>query len=225
MDNHPSVKIDHIVKERYPTFMDAIRDLDDCLTLLFLFSTFPSLKHVPRDQSALCRRLTIEFMHAVIASNSLQKVFISIKGYYFQAEIKGQKVTWIIPHYYPFTPQAKSDVDFKVMSIFVEFYTIMLGFVNFRLFNGVNLIYPPQFPESLTADAQDEQSFVSERIAALTADLTKQDPSIIDEEEEELDLELLATEGGDTVRFQEMKDEANSQKKIKNFIQRIEIFC
>lgn len=224
MDNHPSVKIDHIVKERYPTFMDAIRDLDDCLTLLFLFSTFPSLKHVPRDQSALCRRLTIEFMHAVIASNSLQKVFISIKGYYFQAEIKGQKVTWIIPHYYPFTPQAKSDVDFKVMSIFVEFYTIMLGFVNFRLFNGVNLIYPPQFPESLTADSQDEQTFVSERIAALTADLTKKDPSIVEEEEEELDLELLATEGGDTVRFQEMKDEANSQKKLKTLFKGLKFF-
>ncbi len=37
-------------------------------------------------------------MHYVIASKSLRKCFISIKGYYFQADIKGQKVTWIMPH-------------------------------------------------------------------------------------------------------------------------------
>jgi pescadillo protein len=90
------------VKERYPSFIDAIRDLDDCLTLLFMFSTFPSLQQVPRDQSALCRRLTIEFLHAVIASQALRKMFVSIKGYYFQAEIKGQTVTWIVPHHFCF---------------------------------------------------------------------------------------------------------------------------
>ena len=29
------------------------------------------------------------------------------------------------------------------MSIFVEFYTTMLGFVNFRLYHNLNLLYPP----------------------------------------------------------------------------------
>lgn len=80
LNNHPTLKLDHIVKERYPTFLDALRDLDDCLTLLFLFSTFPSLAHVPRDQSALCQRLSMEFLHAVIDAKALRKVFISIKG-------------------------------------------------------------------------------------------------------------------------------------------------
>lgn len=87
---------------RYPTFIDALRDLDDCLNLCFLFSTFPSLRNIPRDQSELCRRLTIEFMHAVIAAHALRKVFVSIKGYYFQAEIKGQTITWIVPHQFSF---------------------------------------------------------------------------------------------------------------------------
>lgn len=144
LSNHPTLKLDHIVKERYPTFIDALRDLDDCLTLCFLFSTFPSLSHIPRDQSLLCRRLTIEFLHAVIAAKALRKVFISIKGYYYQAEIKGQTITWIVPHHFCFEPQAKNEVDFKVMSTFVEFYIVMLGFVNYRLYHTLNLHYPPK---------------------------------------------------------------------------------
>lgn len=100
--DYPSINIDHIVKERYPTFVDALRDLDDCLTLCFLFSTFPSLQRVPRDQSMMCRRLTVEFMHAVIAAKALRKVFVSVKGYYFQVEFEGQTITWIVPHHFAF---------------------------------------------------------------------------------------------------------------------------
>jgi len=142
--NHPTLKLDHIVKERYPTFIDALRDLDDCLTLCFLFSTFPSLPHIPRDQSLLCRKLTIEFLHIVMAAKALRKVFVSIKGYYYQAELKGQTITWIMPHHFSFEPQTKNDVDFKLMSTFVEFYIVMLGFVNYRLYHSLNLHYPPQ---------------------------------------------------------------------------------
>nr|CAD7405328.1 unnamed protein product [Timema poppensis] len=186
IDNHPVLTLDHIVKERYPTFIDAIRDLDDCLTLCFLFSSFPSLKHVPRDQSALCRRLTVEFMHAVIVSKALRKVFVSIKGYYYQAEIKGQTVTWIVPHHFSFEPQARADVDFKVMSTFVEFYTVVLGFVNFRLYHSLNLYYPPKFPnysDDIEKDLADEEVYVAERIAALNVSLirTKEE----DQEEED----------------------------------------
>lgn len=148
LNNHPTLKLDHIVKERYPTFIDALRDLDDCLTLCFLFSTFPSLHHIPRDQSVLCRRLTVEFLHAIIAAKALRKVFVSIKGYYYQAEIKGQTITWIVPHHFSFEPQTKNDVDFKIMSVFVEFYIVMLGFVNYRLYHTLNLYYPPQLCSS-----------------------------------------------------------------------------
>jgi len=144
LHKHPTLKLDHIIKERYPTFIDALHDLDDCLTLCFLFSTFPSLPHIPRDQSLLCRRLTIEFLHAVMTAKALRKVFVSIKGYYYQAELKGQTITWIMPHHFSFEPQTKNDVDFKLMSIFVEFYITMLGFVNYRLYHSLNLHYPPK---------------------------------------------------------------------------------
>ena len=40
-ENKPNYKLDHIIKEWYPTFTDALRDLDNALSMCFLFSTFP----------------------------------------------------------------------------------------------------------------------------------------------------------------------------------------
>ena len=40
-------------------------------------------------------------------------------------------MTWIVPH--NFGHQAPAAIDMKLMSVFVEFYTTMLGFINFRL--------------------------------------------------------------------------------------------
>ena len=44
---------------------------------------------------------SVEFMHYVISTRSLKKVFVSIKGYYYQAEIMSQRVTWVVPHNFP----------------------------------------------------------------------------------------------------------------------------
>ncbi|ALC39073.1 CG4364 [Drosophila busckii] len=225
----PEIKLDHIVKERYPTFIDALKDLDDCLTLMFLFSTFPSLHLIPREQSNLCRRLTIEFLHYIIASKSLRKVFISIKGYYFQAEIKGQKVNWIVPHYYPFKPQSRQEVDFKVMSIFVEFFTIMLGFTNFRLFHGLNMAYPPQFPSNMLQDSEDtfkdESSFVSDRIAALNFELLRTDKVQEDEEDIDIDIDMdLLEQDGDSKRIIKMKQEAQETARLRTLFKGLKFY-
>lgn len=40
--------------------------------------------------------------------------------------------------------QHPTDVDYRVMATFTEFYTTLLGFVNFRLYHSLNLLYPPK---------------------------------------------------------------------------------
>ena len=45
-----------------------------------------------------CQRLCSEFQQYVIQSKCLRKVFLSIKGIYYQVEIKGQTITWLTPY-------------------------------------------------------------------------------------------------------------------------------
>ena len=46
---------------------------------------------------------------------------------------------------YRFVQRVTGDVDFRIMGTFVEFYTTLLGFINFRLYTSIGLIYPPRF--------------------------------------------------------------------------------
>ncbi|KAJ2335535.1 mRNA-binding ribosome synthesis protein nop7, partial [Coemansia sp. RSA 2671] len=78
-------------------------------------------------------------------------VFLSIKGIYYQAEIQGQSITWIVP--YQFSQNVPLDVDFKVMGTFLQFYRTLLGFVNYRLYTTSNLSYPPKVDQSMDDSA------------------------------------------------------------------------
>lgn len=139
----PNIKLDHIIRERYPTFNDAVRDLDDALSLLFLFANLPATPTVPPKVISRCQRLCHEFEHYLITTSSLKKSFLSIKGIYYQATIQGQDVMWLVP--YRFVQRITQEVDYRIMGTFVEFYCTLLGFVNFRLYTSVGLVYPPKF--------------------------------------------------------------------------------
>lgn len=106
-----------------------------------------------------CRRLSLEFQYYLIRTKALRKVFISIKGIYFQAEVMGQTVTWIVPH--RFNQKLDENVDYKVMKTFLEFHEVLLGFVNYKLFNTLGMRYP------LVLDAKKDGS--GEGIRALQA--------------------------------------------------------
>lgn len=156
----PGYTLDHVVRERYPTFIDALRDLDDCLSMLFLFANLPSTSTVPAKMIARCEKLCLEFQHYVIVSRSLTKSFLSIKGIYYQADIQGEEVLWLVP--YKFTQRVVGDVDYRIMGTFVEFYMTLLSFVNFRLYTSLGIKYPPKFDQLKDANAAELGAFTLE---------------------------------------------------------------
>ena len=142
----PEFSLDHLVRERYPSFEDALDDLDDALSMIFLFSALPlpPSEKINNDERSItsyeCARLAREFKSFLVATGLLTKSFISVKGIYYRAEINGKKITWIVPH--ELATSIPSDVDFKIMLTFLDFYRTLLGFVNFRLFKQVGWEYP-----------------------------------------------------------------------------------
>ncbi|KAL5535359.1 NOP7 [Sanghuangporus sanghuang] len=140
-ENKPVYRLDHIVKERYPTFIDAVRDIDDALCLVSLFASLPSNARLSPSLIENCSRLSAEWQLYIMHTHALRKIFLSIKGVYFQAEVMDQNVTWLVP--YQFTQNIPSDVDVRVMLTFLELYQTLLGFVFFKLYTDAGLIYPP----------------------------------------------------------------------------------
>ncbi|CAI5524843.1 unnamed protein product [Closterium sp. Naga37s-1] len=151
----PRVSLDHLVKERYPSFIDAIRDLDDALTMLHLFATLPAdaTFRIPATRVNNARRLSLEWQAYITRTHALRKVFVSVKGIYYQAQVVGQPVTWLVPH--QLMQVMPTDVDFRVMLTFLEFYETLMGFVNFKLYHELRLAYPPRLDPRLEKAAAD----------------------------------------------------------------------
>ena len=65
-----------------------------------LFARLPaeSAHDIPARVVATARRLALEFEAYVVRAHALRKVFVSVKGIYYQADIQGQAVTWLVPH-------------------------------------------------------------------------------------------------------------------------------
>ncbi|KAI4383836.1 hypothetical protein MLD38_009632 [Melastoma candidum] len=151
----PTYTLDRLIRERYPKFVDALRDLDDCLTMVHLFAALPALdrENIEPKRIHNCRRLSHEWQAFISRSHKLRKVFVSVKGIYYQAEVEGQKITWLTPHV--LQQVLTDDIDFNVMLTFLEFYETLLGFVNFKLYHAMNVKYPPILDPRLEALAAD----------------------------------------------------------------------
>uniref|UniRef100_A0A1W7REW4 Pescadillo homolog n=1 Tax=Agkistrodon contortrix contortrix TaxID=8713 RepID=A0A1W7REW4_AGKCO len=226
-DNKPTYKLDHIVKERYPTFVDALRDLDDALSMCVLFSTFPRTGKCHVQTIQLCRRLTVEFLNFVIASRGLRKVFLSIKGIYYQAEVLGQLITWITP--YAFSHNHPTDVDYRVMATFTEFYTTLLGFVNFRLYQSLNLHYPPKIESRCSAESKSEDGdayaldseSTLEKLSALSTSLARVvAPNI----EDEAEVDEFPVEGETAEEEEARRKEEKDLEKQKKLFEGLQFF-
>lgn len=137
----PKYTLDHIVKERYPSFLEALRDLDDPLNMLFLFANMPATSSVSHRVTKEAEKLTNQWLAYVAKERLIKKVFVSIKGVYYQANVKGQEVRWLVPFKFP--QNIPSDIDFRIMLTFLEFYSTLLHFVLFKLYSDSDLVYPP----------------------------------------------------------------------------------
>lgn len=118
--------------------------MDDALSMLALFDTLPTLEKekIPAKVVQESTRLIHEFLLYIVKAKCLKKCFASIKGYYFQAVIGGETITWLTPH--KFVQHIPEEVDFKVMSTFNEFYRCMMKFANFKMYSEQGWSYPPR---------------------------------------------------------------------------------
>ena len=148
-DERPQYTLNHLVRERYPQFGDAVRDLDDALCLVYLFAQLPAKRAIKVETTDACRKLVREWETYVTHSGSLKKVFVSIKGTYYQARVHNEDVTWLVPH--KFNIRLPREVDFTLMGWFLDFYQVALKFIMFRLYNGLGLRYPPVLDDDLEA--------------------------------------------------------------------------
>ncbi|KAJ8907854.1 hypothetical protein NDN08_007958 [Rhodosorus marinus] len=189
--NKPTYKIDHIVRERYPTFSDALRDMDDALSLVHMFQHLPSEKSIKPHRIQNCERLAKEFQNYVATTGSLDKVFVSVKGIYYSARIGGERTVWVEPH--RFTQELPTDVDYRVMLTFLEFYECLLSFVNYRLYTTNGMPYPPKMdrtegkvdqPDVEAGRAKHVQENIAEILKKQEADEDDEDNSENDDEEE-----------------------------------------
>ena len=92
----PKLSLNHLVRQRYPDFLDALRDLDDPLSLIALFARFPAHKqfNLSTQNIEACSQLLKQFELYCIYTHSLKKTFVSIKGIYYQMQIMGVKITY-----------------------------------------------------------------------------------------------------------------------------------
>jgi len=118
-------------------------------------------------------------------THALRKVFISIKGIYYQAEIFGELVTWIVP--FKYTHRVSRNIDYKVMLSFLEFYEVLVSFVNFKLFHSLGLTYPPVYDQTKVSSG--EYLSALNTISSIE-NQTNGQPSIVEEVKKKIDIEM-----------------------------------
>ena len=102
------------------------------------------------------------------------------------------------------------------MSIFVEFYTTMLGFVLFRLYHNLNVQYPPSLSGTIQdnstenePDAGDDE-VQRERVAALNQCLAR---TVV--ESDEIEIDNIETGAEDPSKLEAARKEAEKVKKLQ----------
>lgn len=91
MQRTPKYSLAPVIKDRYPSFADALRDLDDALCLIALYAQFPQHQTLDIKQKdvEMCASLYRDFMLYCTVAQCFTKAFFSIKGVYYRVQIMG----------------------------------------------------------------------------------------------------------------------------------------
>nr|CCC92890.1 unnamed protein product [Trypanosoma congolense IL3000] len=129
------------IKERYPFFVDAVRDIDDAMSMISLYAflspevtsetTIETHHALTSGLHRRAREICEQWNSYVERSHTLSKGFISIKGYYFEALVRGERVRWLCPHEY--ANKFPAGIQQYIMISFLEFYLELMRFVLFKL--------------------------------------------------------------------------------------------
>lgn len=162
----PTYTLHHVVKERYPRFADALGDLDDALTLTFLFATLPGEGHIRPSTTNKAKSMAAAWGAFCATTSCITKSFISVKGIYLEASIQNVTIRWIVPH--SFTQFLPADVDFRIMGTFLEFYETQLNFVMYKLYNDIGVRYPFHVKDLGGVTAGSTSALLGANLRALT---------------------------------------------------------
>ncbi|DAA20482.1 TPA: pescadillo homolog 1, containing BRCT domain (zebrafish) [Bos taurus] len=236
-DNKPNYKLDHIVKERAAlTTQNNLAQSGSCGPAPLL--TLGAKR--ARPGSAVPPKATGKPVLPApgrgpaprpgdgggLAGPGPPQVFLSIKGIYYQAEVLGQPIVWITP--YTFSHDHPTDVDYRVMATFTEFYTTLLGFVNFRLYQSLNLHYPPKLESQVHTEAKTSEDAYAlnsesslEKLAALSASLAR---VVVPTEEEEAEADEFPADGEMAAQEEDRRKELEAQEKHKKLFEGLRFF-
>jgi len=212
----PVYRFDHIVLERYPTFHDALRDMDDALCMIFMFARLPKSSTVHAEMIENCRRVAMEWMNYCIHNQALKKCFVSIRGYYYQVELQGETITWLVPH--EFAQAHNEDVDYRVMRTFTDFYLSSASFVLFKLYTESNLKYPPFQIDENMSDEQIETELANVEALTLQLRATADSAKVAED-----DIEELAT-ATDDAAIKAAYETSKQDEQFKNLFKGCKVF-
>ena len=174
--------------------------------MIHLFARLPAERQIRTKVTLNCIRLCKEWQMWVSKSRSLRKVFVSIKGTYYQAEILGEKVTWVVPH--QFSQSLPQNVDYRIMLTFLEFYQVLLRFVMYKLYTDMGLVYPPQINLKKEEEGGYLNSLTVENITKEDGLATKE--TVTEEQKEE------EKEESDDEKLNDEELEKQSEERIKH---------
>ncbi|CAB9516843.1 Pescadillo homolog [Seminavis robusta] len=215
----PTYSLHHLVKERYPRFVDALNDLDDALTLIYLFAALPSEGAIKAKVTNKAKVLAASWGAYCSTTFCITKSFISVKGIYLEASIQGSTIRWVVPH--SFTQFLPEDVDYKVMQTFFEFYETLLDFVLFKLYNDIGVRYPmPVEGDPAKLEAGSKSAILSASLKSLKNALNSSTGAIGNAVTKSVET-AAAEEDEDAAEKQQPPKKNQSSKKSKELIKSV----